>query len=181
MLFKKTLLAAAVFALGGFAMTATAATSPATASFLVKMTINKSCTVAAGAGSNIQIGAVGGVDATSAVGTSGTNSFSVACSNKTAYNIGLQSSNNASTAGLGTLKGTGTNTDTLTYQLSSVSAAGPAWGNQGVSATTLGNGVGGTGDGTAHSIPVFASVTGTTPSAVTPDSYSDTVNVSVYF
>lgn len=181
MLLKKTLLAAAVFALGGFAMTASAATSPATASFQVLMKINKSCTVTAGAASNIQIGAVGGVDATAAVGSQGTNSFTVNCSNKTAYNIGLQSTNNASTAGLGTLKGTGANTDTLTYQLNSASYTGPVWGNNGVSATALGNGVGGTGNGAAQTYPVFATVTTATPTAVSADNYSDTVTISVYF
>lgn len=178
---KTTLVAAAVLAAGGFVASAGAATSPATATFQVLMKINKSCSVTAGAGSNIQIGLVGGVDAGSAVGSSGTNSFSVTCSNKTSYNIGLQSTNNASTAGVGTLKGTGANTDTLTYQLNSVSATGPVWGNNGVSAGAVGNGVGGTGTGASQSYPVFASVTSASPALVTPDNYSDTVTVSVYF
>ena len=156
--------------------------SPQTATFQVLMKINKSCTVAAGAGSNIQLGPVAGVDANAAVGTTGTNNFSVTCSNTTVYNMALQSSNNASTAGQGTLKGVAAgNTDTLTYQLHSGSAAGPIWGNSGVTATTVGNGLGGVGNGTAQSIPVYAAVTAAAPSIVTPDNYSDTVTVSVYF
>lgn len=173
---KTALLAAAVLATGGMAVNAGAATSPATATFQVLMKINKSCSVTAGAASNIQIGPAGGVDSGSAVGSSGTNNFSVSCSNKTAYNIGLQSANNASTAGLGTLKGTGSNTDTLTYQLNSGSATGPVWGN--VVGT---NTVSGTGNGTAQSYPVFATVTAATPTLVSPDNYSDTVTVNVYF
>jgi len=177
----------AVAGLAAFAFTLSASSvmansSPQTATFQVLMKINKSCTVAAGAGSNIQLGAVGGVDANTAVGTTGTNNFSVTCSNTTVYNMALQSTNNVSTAGLGTLKGVAAgNTDTLTYQLHSGSAAGPIWGNSGVTATTVGNGLGGTGNGTAQSIPVYAAVTAAAPANVTPDNYSDTVTVSVYF
>jgi spore coat protein U-like protein len=163
-------------------MPASAATSPALATFQVKMTIQKSCTISA-ATSDIQLGVVSGVDASSAVGTTGTNGFGVTCSKGTAYNIALQSTNNASTAGVGTLKGTGSNNDTLTYQLSSVSYTGSAWGNAGVSSTVPGNGVSGTGTGTGASvtIPVFAKVTAATPTAVTPDSYADQVTINVYF
>jgi spore coat protein U-like protein len=174
---------AAAMGLVALSTTATAATSPVTATFQVLMKINKACTVTAGATSNIQLGAVGGVDATAAVGTTGSNTFTVNCSNTTAYNIALQSSNNASTAGVGTLKGAiGGNTDTLTYQLcsDSLSCATP-WGNNGVSSVATGNGKAGTGNGAAQTLTVYAKVTGAAPALVTPDSYSDTVTVSVYF
>lgn len=171
----------ALIALGACAIAASAATSPATATFQVKMTIQKSCTIVAGTGSDIQLGAVGGVDASSAVGTQGTNGFGVTCSKGTAYNIALQSLNNASTVGFGTLKGTGANVDTLTYQLTSVSYSGSTWGNSGVTSTAIGNGVSGTGTGASAIIPVFAKVTGANPTAVTPDSYSDQVQINVYF
>jgi len=178
---KKFLLAAALLATGAFGLSANAA-SPSTSTFQVLMKINKSCAISAGSASDIRIGDVSGVDAGSAVGSTGSNSLNVTCSNLTPYNIALQSSNNASTSGEGTLKGATTgNADTLTYQLSSVSASGPAWGNQGVSATAVGNGVAGVGNGTAQTYPVFAKVTSASPTSPTPDSYSDTVTVSVYF
>lgn len=177
MLLKKSLLIAALLAAGAIGTTASAA--PASSTFQVLMTVTSGCTVAAGAGSNITLGTVA---ATSAVGTGAGNSFSVTCSNSTPYNIGLQSQNNSSTAGLGTLKGTGTNTDTLTYQLYyGTSSAGTVWGNNGVSATARGNGQGANGNGTAQSYNVWAQVASATPAAVKPDNYSDTVNVNVYF
>lgn len=175
----KAAIALAVLGMTGVTGTAVAAAAnPATATFQVLMTISKGCTVTAGATSNI---ALGTVDATVAVGTSGTNTIAVACSNKTAYNVALQSANNASNAGLGTLKGTGTNTDTLTYQLYSNAGLTNVWGNNGVTATATGNGVAGTGSGTTQSIGVWAKVTAATPTFVTPDNYSDTVTVSVYY
>lgn len=179
---KATLLAAAILAAGGATLSTNVQAATATANFQVLMTILKSCSVTAGAGSNIQLGAVGGVNSSAAVGAQGTNNISVTCSNKTPYNIALQSTNNASTAGVGTLKGAiAGNTDTITYQLNSGSYTGPVWGNNGVSPTATGNGVAGTGNGTAQSIPVYATATATSPANVTPDSYSDTVTVTVYY
>jgi len=174
---------AAAMGLAALSSTAGAASGPVTATFQVLMKINKACTVTAGAGSNIQLGAAGGVDATAAVGTTGSNSFTVNCSNTTPYYMALQSGNNASTAGLGTLKGaTAGNTDTLTYQLCSDSTScATVWGNNGVTNTTVGNGKSGTGNGAAQTQTVYAKVTGAAPALVTPDNYSDTVTVSVYF
>ncbi|HEY1391813.1 MAG TPA: spore coat U domain-containing protein [Methylibium sp.] len=174
MLFKKTLVAAALLAAGGYA--AAAASNPATAQFQVLMTVTKACTVTA---ANVSLGTA---DASAAVGTSGTNNISVTCSNKTGYNVALQSANNASNAGVGTLKGAASgNTDTLTYQLYSNSGMSTVWGNNGVTAAVTGNGVAGSGNGTAQSIGVWAKVTSAAPTFVTPDSYSDTVTVSVYY
>jgi spore coat protein U-like protein len=63
------------------------------------------------------------------------------------------------------------------YQLNSVSNTGPVWGNT-ATATTVGNGVAGTGTGISQPIPVYATV----PSAnFTPDTYTDTVTVNVNF
>lgn len=178
--FKLKALAAALAVVGMAGVTGhavAAAANPATATFQVLMTITKGCTVTAG--SNLSLGSV---DATVAVNTSGTTNISVACSNKTAYNVALQSTNNSgSNAGLGTLKGTGANTDTLTYQLYSNAGLSTVWGNNGVTASATGNGVAGTGNGTAQSIGVWAKVTAAAPALVTPDNYSDTVTVSVFY
>jgi spore coat protein U-like protein len=169
---KNTAIATALLAATAFASTATAATSPAQATFQVLITIQKACTVAAGAGSNINLGTV---DST-AVNTSGTSDINVTCSKNTAYFVGLSPSNN-STAGAGVMAGTGTNADTVPYQLNSVSATGPVWGNTATS-TAVGNGVTGMGDGAAHAIPVYATAASAN---FTPDTYADLVTVNVNF
>ena len=178
MLFNKTLLAVAALAFFGVA---SAATNPATTTFKVLIKINASCTIATGSpASDIQIGAVGGVDADSGINT-GTNNLSVTCSKNTPYNIGLTPTNVTSTTGAGQMVGTGTNTDKVPYQLYKTAAsAGNEWGNTatGGAIGTVGNGYHGIGSGGAQTIPVFA----TAPSAnFTPDSYTDTVTVNVSY
>ena len=144
-------------------------------SFSVSAVLIPSCTVTAGAASNIQIGAAGGVAANSG-SNSGTNSISVTCSGATPYYIGLSPSN-GNTAGAGVMSGTGANADQVPYQLRSVSTSGSIWGNT-ATATAVGNGVAGTGTGVAQSVPVFA----VAPSAnFTPDNYTDTVTVKVNY
>ena len=70
------------------------------------------------------------------------------------------------------------NTDSVPYQLRSAPGmTGTIWGNTATS-SSVGNGVSGGGNGTAQSITVYA----TTPSAnFTPDSYADTVTVTVNY
>ncbi len=120
--------------------------------------------------------ALGNVAATSSA-IAGSTTLSVTCPNGTAYYIGLAPSN-GSTTGAGTLTGTGGNTDHPAYQLrSSSGAAGTIWGNT-VTSTSVGNGVAGTGNGTAQSKTVYL----TMPSAnYSPDTYSDTVTVNVNY
>lgn len=143
--------------------------------FTVKATVTQSCTVSAGPASNIQIGPVSGVPADS-VSSSGTNTISVTCSGGAPYFIGLSPSN-GSTTGAGVMSGTGSNTDKVPYQLRSVSTSGNVWGNT-ATATAVGNGVSGTGNGVAQSVPVFA----VAPSAnFKPDNYTDTVTVTVNY
>ncbi len=161
---------------GGFAMSASA--TVATGSFTVSLLISKTCSVTTTAASNITLGTTvsGGTSASS----SGT--FKVNCSKTTPFFIGLAPQNVASTTGLGTLKGTGANTDTVTYQLYSNSGLTTVWGNT-ATTTTVGNGVSGVGAGMgvpqAISETVYANATSTTD--VTPDTYSDTVTINVNF
>ena len=167
---KKLLLVsvAAIFATAAFA-----ATNPATATFDVKLTVLKACSVTAGATSDISFGSQ---DA-SATNLEQSNTITVICSKKTPYTIGLKPSNNA-TDGAGVMAAQNTapvtgNTDTVAYQLrSTTGTAGTVWGD------AVASRVGATGNGTAQSHTVFATV----PSAnVTPDDYKDTVTVSVYY
>lgn len=173
---KKILLAAAVFAAVGFGTSASA--NIATGTFNVSLTVNKTCSVTTTSSSNITFSSVNaGTAPTSANGT-----FSVNCSNTTPFNVGLAPSN-ASTAGTGTMKGTGSNsTTTVAYQLYQNTGLTTVWGNT-ATASSVGNGVAGTGNGMnsskAISETVYAAVTGSTD--VAPDTYSDTVTINVNF
>jgi spore coat protein U domain-containing protein, fimbrial subunit CupE1/2/3/6 len=168
---KQLLTKFALLAASACAFNANAA-SPATATFQVKMTIQKTCSVTAGSTSDINLGTVD----TSATNISGTNSFTVKCSKTTPYFIGLAPSN-ASITGAGVMSGTGTNTDTVPYQLYSNSGLSLVWGNTATS-TLVGNGVAGTGSGGNQTINVWAEAASAN---YTPDSYSDTVTINVNY
>jgi spore coat protein U-like protein len=156
-----------------------AATNPATATFDVKLTVLKACSVLAGATSDIDFGSQ---DATAA-NVQNSNTISVTCSKKTPYTIGLTPGNN-STTGAGVMAAqnvapvTGNN-DTVAYQLRSTAGlTGTVWGDTNSDGATVGNGVSGTGNGAAQSHTVYATV----PTMnVTPDAYKDTVKVTVRY
>lgn len=173
---KKILLAAAVFAAVGFGTTASA--NVATGTFTVSLTVNKTCSVTTSSSSNITFTSVNAGTAP----TSANGSFSVNCSNTTPFYVGLAPQNVTSTTGVGTMKGTGSNTSTIAYQLYQNSGLTTVWGNT-ATTTSAGNGVSGTGAGMGGSKAiaetVYAAVTGSTD--VTPDTYSDTVTINVNF
>jgi spore coat protein U-like protein len=136
----------------------------------VTATVSNGCTVSAG---NLSLGSV----ASTSSSVAGSTNISVTCPSGTAYYIGLAPSN-GSTLGAGTMTGTGGNTDQPAYQLRSAAGmSGAIWGNT-ATATSIGNGVSGTGNGAAQSHPAYV----TLPSAnYRPDSYSDTVTVNVNY
>jgi spore coat protein U-like protein len=107
----------------------------------------------------------------------GTNPINLTCTNGTVYNIGLAPSND-NKDGAGVMKGSGGNSDLVPYQLRSTpSLSGTPWGNTATS-TSLGNGVMGTGTGTAQNKSVYVTV----PSAdFKPDTYSDIVTINVNY
>jgi len=165
---KHTLLAAAILATASSAALA----DLSTATFQVRITVAKACSVTAGNASNIDFGTVN----SSATGLSATSNISVTCSKSTPYNVGLLPSN-SSTTGAGVMSPTVAGPDTVAYQLRSTSATGPVWGST-ATPTTVGNGVAGTGTGAAQTIPVWATVASAN---VTPGAYSDTVTVQVNY
>lgn len=174
MMFKKTLLAAAVFALGGFVFTAGAATNPATSTFQVKLKINKACTVSTGAALDF-----GNADADSTGDlTTSASSINVTCSKKTAYSIDLTPTSN-SADGTGSMKGgiVG-NTDAIPYALYQDSGDTTAWGS-GINTLSTTNGLV-VGNGMAQSYTVYGKVLGSNLN-VQPDTYTDTVTVSVAY
>ncbi|MBB6188271.1 spore coat protein U domain-containing protein [Rhodanobacter sp. MP7CTX1] len=169
--FKKTLLATAFVAFGGFAINASAATAAGT--FSVSLTITKTCVVNTTSASNITLGST----TSGGTSTSSSGAFTVNCSNKTPFTVGLSPSNVSSTTGAGTMKGTGTNNDTVTYQLYSNSALSTVWGN--IAANLVSGTGGGMSSGKAVSETVYANATGSTD--VAPDLYADNVAINVTY
>lgn len=172
-------------AAGGAAAVMIALSAPAvhaataTGTFQVQIEIQKSCTVSAGAGSNIDVGSV----ASTATNSAGSSTISVNCTKSTPYFIGLAPSvaNGGTNSGSGAMASTGGvpgNTDKVAYQLrSTAGASGTVWGNT-ATTSTVGNGVAGTGNGSAQSHIVYATV----PSAnYAADAYADTVTVTVNY
>lgn len=175
MKFKKTLLATALVVFGGVAMSASAAIS--TNTFTVSLKVNSTCKVNVSAASNITLGPVdAGVAPTIQSGT-----FSVNCSNKTPFYVGL-APKGTSTTGAGLLAGFTTPANTIAYQLYQDSAGATVWGNT-ATTTSAGNGESGTGAGMAAgkavSFTAYANATGSTD--VAPDTYSDIVTINVNF
>lgn len=176
---KKFQIASLVVALVSAAGVAIAAPNPATATFDVKIKVQKACSVVAGSSSDINFNSQ---DA-SATNLEASNTIFVTCSKKTPYTIGLTPANN-STSGAGAMAAQNTapvtgNTDSVAYQLRSTAGmTGTLWGNTNTDGSTVGNGVGGTGDGTAKSHTVYATVASAN---VTPDDYKDTVTVTVRY
>lgn len=115
--------------------------------------------------------------ASTSTNIAGSTTLSVTCTSGTAYYIGLAPSN-GSTAGAGVLSGSVGNSDKPPYQLRSTSGtSGTIWDNT-ATTTSVGNGVSGTGNGSAQNHTVYV----TLPSAnYRPDSYSDTVTVNVNY
>ncbi len=140
--------------------------------FTLPITATKvnACTVDALADANL-----GSVAAGASVAP-GSTTIRVVCPTGTSYNIGVLPSNN-NTSGAGLMSGTNSNPDTVGYQLRRTSGSGAIWGNTATS-TSAGNGVGGTGNGGNQDYTVFASVPN---SNLRPDTYSDTVRVTVNY
>lgn len=144
-----------------------------TDSFDVTIEITATCSVTAGSGSDIDLGTATASD----TNMSGNADITVNCSNTTPYYVGLAPSNSASD-GAGALSPAGSSPDTVPYQLrSTAGTSGTVWGNT-ATTSSVGNGVAGTGNGSDQTLTVYV----TAPSAnYAPDSYSDTVTVTVNY
>ena len=167
---KKVLMVAALMPLSTTAGFAAAQT--ATANFNVTITILKQCTVTAPA--TIALGSVGANDLKTTT-TSSTQAYSVLCSKGTPYTIGFSSPNDVS-AGSAThqMKGTGSNTDYVQYNLFDATTNGT------VPLDSSAHVVSDTGTGASQSKSVKAQVVNYT-TAVTPDTYTDTVTMTVTY
>lgn len=144
-------------------------------SFTVTATVATQCMMSTAA-NDLNFGTV----PTSAGTVTGSTAFGVTCTNGTPYYIGLLPSNtNLTGAGVMTsVANAATNTDQVPYQLRSTSGtSGTIWGNTATS-TSVGNGVAGTGTGSAASYTIYGTAT---VANYTPDSYQDQVVINVNY
>jgi spore coat protein U-like protein len=178
MQFKKSLLTATLLTVAG--LTAVSSANAADSdTFTVTTKIDASCTVDA-AGANIAFGSIA-ANIAAADGTitnkESAAGINVTCSKGAPYVIKLTAAgNNTSTAAEGKMVGTNGNTDTITYQLNSMTdTVIAAWGSLDA------NDVAGTGTGLSTAVPhlVYASITGSTD--VKEDTYTDTITAAITY
>ena len=149
--------------------------NPATAQFNVTITILKECTVTAPA--TINLGSVGATDLISTT-TSATQPFTVTCSLGTGYTVGFASTNDVTTGSpTHQMKGAATgNASLVQYNLFDATAG--ATNTAALSASS--SVISGTGTGVSQTKMLKAQVVNYT-TAVTPDTYTDTVTMSVTY
>ncbi|HSV60158.1 MAG TPA: spore coat protein U domain-containing protein [Variovorax sp.] len=156
-----------VSAIAGLTFASVAANAlEATTNFQVTLTVRKACSVSA---TNLAFAPTD----PGATATPVSANIVVTCSKNTPYSVGLLPGN-SNANGAGTMAGTGANTETIDYVLRSGSSTGTAWGN--TIGTNVVSGMSPTGVAVTH--PVFGTAT---VGNVLPDSYSDTVKVTVTY
>ena len=168
MMFKKTLLAAALVAAGTFALAAQAATVQANMG--VKIVIQNACDVTTTAPTDLDFGTHGVLNAAFNESTAG--GITVTCTNGAAYNVGLNAGVNG--AGNVSARKMALAGEFVAYQLYSNAGRTTVWGN------TIGTDtVTSTGTGAVQTFPVY----GTVPAQATPTAgtYNDTVQVTVTY
>ena len=179
MQFKKNLLTATLLAAASLTAVSANAAVTADKTFQVKIEITSVCTVDATIGANdVDFGQVVAGTAATALATA---PLTVSCSKNTPYIVNLTPSN-ANTDGLGQMKGPGTGTTEIPYQLRKAAGESAAvWGNQGT-LTTAGNGIAGTGLGVNSPITHTVYATATAAATDVPTgNYVDTVTVNVTY
>lgn len=165
----KVLAAATGFAVAAL-LAGPARADTATSSFNVKIAIQNTCAFSTTAPADIDFGSV----VSSATVPVGSTSLTLTCTNGAPYDIGLAPTNTGGDAdGNGKMDGPGSNTIAYTLWQDSGATTTP-WGNT-ISSNTLH----GTGDGTAHTIPVYAKVGAI--STAPAGNYSDKVTVTVTY
>lgn len=126
MLLKKTLLAAAAIALGGFSSLSFAGASPQSATFTVTATVIKGCTVSA---TNI---AFGNYDPTSATAVTAQGAVTAKCTKGSVVAVALDQGLNAasgSTAATPARQMKDSSGDLLAYHIYTTSGGSTEWGN----------------------------------------------------
>jgi spore coat protein U-like protein len=146
------------------------ASGTATATFQVSLTVTTNCSISA---NPLAFGSTNSALATTAIAQS--TSLSVTCNNGASYTLSLdKGTTTGSTVTNRLLAGTGSNTQTVQYELYSDSGHSTIWGD-----STGGSTVSGTGTGAAQTITVYGQV----PSQTVPtaDTYTSTETATVSF
>ena len=179
-MFKNAITAASLLIVAGFSGHAMAATT-STSTFLAKITITSTCDVTTTAPTEMNFGTeVAGANNN----VSAQSTITVKCSKGTPYDIGLTPATSQTGTSAGAGKGlmnaqnvspTTGNTDQVPYELYSDNAHSKAWGDQ-VNTNTVHS----TGQGLT--VTDTHTVYGVVPSTdFTPDSYQDTVTVTLTY
>jgi spore coat protein U-like protein len=169
MLLKKSLIAVAMLAVGGFAATAGAVTTQ-TAQFQVKIAIQNTCDVTSLSASDMDFGTHTYLDSN----INATSTIQIKCTNGNTYHIGLDAGANAATPSDTTTRRMTDGTNYVPYQLYTDNSHTTPWGN---SATD--GWIAATGTGAAQSFTVYGQAT---PSSSAPaGNYADTVTATVTF
>jgi spore coat protein U-like protein len=145
--------------------------------FTATANVQRTCTIIAGAASNIDFG---NVSANTTGSISATSNIQVTCLSGTPYIVGLATTDGNNGTGHMVGLDPGNSTDKVAYTLRRTSNTGPIWGNTGTApgTSTVGNDLPGTGTGLSQTIPVYAVVTDLNH---IPGHYRDTVTVNVIY
>lgn len=172
MQFKKNLFAATLLTIFSLVIISKATAEATTGEFKVGIVVQSVCNLTAGYGSNIDLGSVS--DGSFKTETS---NISVGCSTGTPYKIGFLARNDGGAGGVGILKGTKNGgAISITYKLTQDSSGAIPWGNTQGTNTMDATGIGLL---VPTLYPVYATTTGSTN--VIPDTYSDIVDVTVFY
>ena len=173
MLFKKSVMTAAVFAVGSFAvMSANAGTAIGTVP--VSVEVQAICDVNAST-PELTIDAIKGGKAVANT-TGGSAMLTINCSKGALPRIGLQPNSTKSALGIGEMTGE-TSLEKIKYKLTSVSSSGGIWGSTDGVNTVAPAASTGYADNIDNTI--YATITETAD--VAPDTYSDIINVSILY
>ena len=145
-----------------------------TTNFSVSITIVKACSVSTPGA--ITFAPTGAFELLSTTATAST-TFTILCSPGASYSIGFASPNDSPANGTThVMTGTGANTNTISYQLTDVTAAAANTAPLSASSSVIT----GAGSGVAVSKSIQAKIINYT-TAVLPDVYTDTVTLSVTY
>lgn len=159
--------------LASISLSTTVLAATSTGTLNTKIVITSNCAIT-GTSTDLDFASHASTDASASASNGG---FSVTCTNLTPYTIGLQSAASGSTTdGKGTMATTAPGvTQTIGYQLYQDSGT-TVWGN---STTGTVNVKSGTGSGAAQNFTVYGKTT--TTLNVPAATYSDVVNINVYY
>jgi spore coat protein U-like protein len=141
-----------------------------TSDFTVKVTVNKACSIVT---TNLDFGTYDPFSG-SATPVANPKGVTLTCSKGTPWTVSLSTGGGAFATR--TMKGTGTNTDTLKYNIYVDSGGAQIWGDGTSSTATVSSTA---PDKLSHDVPMYGQIT--SGQDVTQDAYTDTITATVTF